>query len=36
MGALLLRHPVPIAAQTLILGQTTDHSTVHDAILGPD
>src|SRR5215217_2039293 len=35
MGALLLRRPAPIAAQALALGQTTEHSTVHDAIPGP-
>src|SRR5215217_5066826 len=35
MGTLLLRRPVPVMAQALTLGQTTEHSTVHDAILGP-
>src|SRR5215218_5023136 len=36
IGALLLCRPVPLAAQTFALGQTTEHSTVYDAILGPD
>src|SRR5215210_7621796 len=35
MGILLLRRPVPVVAQALTLGQTAEHSTVRDAILGP-